>query len=171
LTERSWRDYLVKVERQNLSVDLNNDQIMDLTQVTPTLNEAIQTNRVVQHIIGGASLVAIPIAVRGLVIGAFEFELDGEQALDTEDLEMMQTVSERLGLALESSRLFEENRRTAQREAVVNEIGSRITASNSVNSVLNEAARSIQNTLGANRVAIRLGTPPGNGHDRDRRPS
>ena len=88
-----------------------------------------------------------------------EFELDGE-ALAPEDADMIQAVAERFGLAVESTRLYEESRRVARRETMLNEIGSRLQRTNSINAVLTEAARGLQSTLGANRVAIRLGAPP-----------
>jgi hypothetical protein len=92
-----------------------------------------------------------------------EFELDGMR-LTPEDLELVSDVSERFGLALESTRLYEESLRVAQRESVLNEIGTRLQATRSVDSLLSEAARGLQTSLGAHRVAIRLGTPPkGNG--------
>jgi hypothetical protein len=72
-------------------------------------------------------------------------------------------------LAAESNRLFETSQRVAQREALVNEISTRLQASNNVEMTLNEAARSLRSTLKANRVTIRLGTPPAttNGNTQD----
>ena len=103
--------------------------------------------------------VSIPLRVRGIVVGAMEFELEGE-TLAPEDADLVEAVAERFGLAVESTRLYEESRRVAQRETMLNEIGSRLQRSNSVEAVLAEAARGLQSSLGANRVAIRLGAPP-----------
>jgi hypothetical protein len=69
-------------------------------------------------------------------------------------------VSERFGLAAENARLFEESRRIAQREALINEVGTRLQASSGVETTLMEAARSLQQMLKANRVSIQLGEPP-----------
>lgn len=166
MTAQSWSDYVAQVVQPNMTLDLATENVNKRAEWTATLNEAAATNQIVQRELGDALVLAIPIAVRTQVIGAFEFEFENEEPLDAEDMQMLMTISERLGLALESSRLFDESRRTAQRETVVNEIGSRLVASNSISGVLNEAARSIQESLGAHRVAIRLGTPPKpNGHD------
>jgi hypothetical protein len=100
------------------------------------------------------------------VIGAIEFELDKDSSLSPEDLALIQEVGERFGLAAENTRLFEQSQRIAQREALVNEIGVRLQASNNIETTLAEAARSLKQTLRADKVAIRLGTPPdanGNG--------
>jgi len=166
MTAQSWSDYVAQVVQPNMTLDLATENVNKRAEWTATLNEAAATNQIVQRELGDALVLAIPIAVRTQVIGAFEFEFENEEPLDAEDMQMLMTISERLGLALESSRLFDESRRTAQRETVVNEIGSRLVASNSISGVLNEAARSIQESLGAHRVAIRLGTPSKpNGHD------
>ena len=72
----------------------------------------------------------------------------------------MQEVGERLGLAAETTRLFERSQRIAQREALVNEIGTRLQSTSNIEAALAEAARSLKQTLRADKVAIRLGTPP-----------
>ena len=48
----------------------------------------------------------------------------------------------------------------AQREALVNEISTRLQSGTSVEMTLTSAARSLKDVLKANRVAIRLGKPP-----------
>jgi len=98
--------------------------------------------------------------VRGQVIGAMEFEMDETGNLSDEDMAMMEEVSEQLGLAAESNRLYETSQRIAQREALVNEISTRLQSGTSVEMTLTSAARSLKDVLKANRVAIRLGKPP-----------
>ena len=115
----------------------------------------------------GGQIIAVPLRVRGQVIGAMEFELDENGNLMPEDLNLIEEVGEQLGLAAESNRLFETSQRVAQREALVNEIATRLQASNNVEMTLSEAARRLRSTLKANRVSIRLGAPPANGNHKD----
>ena len=160
LTQQVWTDYLDSKDTQlSVDVDFSNNLVRRTEDWTPTLNEAIETNQVVQKPLRDGIVVSVPLRVHGLVIGAMEFELAGE-VLAAEDIDLVEAVAERLGLAVESTRLFEESRRVAQRESMLNEIGSRLQRSNSIDSVLTEAARGLQNSLGAHRVAIRLGPPP-----------
>jgi hypothetical protein len=62
----------------------------------------------------------------------------------------------------------EESQRIAQRETLINEISSRLQSANNVEATLAEAARSLNETLRANKVTIRLGIPsdekPANRH-------
>ncbi|MEL7234608.1 MAG: hypothetical protein AAGK74_08930, partial [Chloroflexota bacterium] len=95
--------------------------------------------------------------VRGEVIGAMEFEIGDD--LSQEDLDMLGEVGERFGLAAENNRLYENSQRTAQREALVNEIGTRMQSANSVEATMTEAMRSLSDALKAKRVSIQLGRP------------
>jgi GAF domain-containing protein len=164
LTTKAWMEYLAGKESElALTVDVNQDRMQQGAEWTPSLAEAAQQNTVVQKREGDQSIIAVPVQVRGQAIGAMEFELE-TGVLTAEDIDLVQTVAERFGLALESARLYDESRRVARREAMLNEIGSRLQSSNNVDAVLSEAAHSLQNTLGAQRVAIRLGSPrAGNG--------
>jgi GAF domain-containing protein len=160
LTQQVWSEYLDNSGGQlSIDVDFHNNIVQRGLDWTPTLTESMEFNHVVQKQTRDGVIVTTPLRVRGLVIGAMEFEVEGE-ALTPEDIDLVQAVAERFGLAVESTRLYEESRRVAQRESMLNEIGGRLQRSNTIDAVLAEAARGLQNTIGANRVAIRLGSPP-----------
>jgi GAF domain-containing protein len=74
-------------------------------------------------------------------------------------MDMLGEVGERLGLAAENNRLYENSQRTAQREALVNEIGTRIQSANSVEATMTEAMKSLSDVLKAKHVSIQLGKP------------
>ncbi len=160
LTGRFWKDFLRQQDAPALHLDLNQDlSVIDNTW-TPGLKEAISENHAVHNHKGGANLVSMPLRVRGQVIGAMEFELDENGSVSPEDLAMMEEVSEQLGMAAESNRLYETSQRLAQREALVNEISTRLQSSSTVEVTLASAARSLKDVLNANKVSIRLGKPP-----------
>lgn len=161
LTGQAWADYLQGFGQvMGLTVDFEQDAVNPHADLTPTLQEAMQIKHLVQNQVGDRQVIAVPLRVRGRVIGAMEFELDEQRAFSPEDFDMVQEVSERFGLALENARLVDESQRVAQREALVNQISTRLQSSNDVDAMLGEAARSLQNVLKAPKVAIRLGTPP-----------
>jgi GAF domain-containing protein len=173
LTGRFWEEYLSgQSDSMGLNVDFKSKAQRKDEEWTSTLEDAVSYNHPIQQSQDGMQVIAVPVRVRGQVIGAMEFELDETGNLSPEDLNLIEEVGEQLGLAAESNRLFETSQRVAQREALVNEISTRLQASNNVEMTLNEAARSLRSTLKANRVTIRLGTPPaaptnGNGHTQD----
>lgn len=156
LIGRAWSDFLAgRGESAALELDLEAGKEFREAAWTPTLEQAALDNRIVRQ----QGTVAVPLRVRGQVIGAMEFELDDAGKLTKEDLELIEEISERFGLAADNTRLVEQSQRTAQREALVNEISSRLQSANSVEGTLREAARSLTDALRARRVQIHLGSP------------
>ena len=160
LTGRFWKDFLNQQDAPALDLDLATQAVSLDRTLTPSIKEAIESNQSLQSKANDAKVVTVPLRVRGQVIGAMEFEMDEKGNLSPEDLAMMEEVSEQLGLAAESNRLYETSQRIAQREALVNEISTRLQSGTSVEMTLASAARSLKDVLKANRVAIRLGKPP-----------
>lgn len=160
LTGRFWKDYLNQQDAPALDLDLINNASKADTHWTSTIKQAIQSNQSIQTESGQGNVVSVPLRVRGQVIGAMEFEMDEHGELAPEDIAMMEEVSEQLGLAAETNRLYETSQRIAQREALVNEISTRLQSGTSVEMTLTNAARSLKDVLKANKVAIRLGKPP-----------
>lgn len=160
LTGRFWKDFLRQQASPALHLDLNQDlSVIDNTW-TPGLKQAISDNHAIHNHVDGTNIVSVPLRVRGQVIGAMEFELDENGSVSPEDLAMMEEVSEQLGMAAESNRLYETSQRIAQREALVNEISTRLQSGSTVEVTLASAARSLRDVLNANKVSIRLGKPP-----------
>jgi GAF domain-containing protein len=165
LTGRSWDEYLQQgAQSQGVGLNLADMTTTPQQEWTPALQQAMRFNHLVQEMESrGGQVIAVPLRVRGQVIGAMEFELDGTGNLSPEDVTLLEEVGEQLGMAAETNRLFESSQRLAQREALVNEIATRLQTSTSVEMTLNVAARSLKEALKAERVSIRLGPRPSEG--------
>ncbi len=162
LMEQAWSEYLINQDEQlGVNVDFVSNEVETNVALSDTLAQALEGGNTIQMVENGNRLIAIPLKVRGQVVGAMEFEMDTDGNLDPNDLTLIQEVSERFGLAAENARLVEESQRTAQREALINEIGSRLQATNNIESTLTEAVRSLNNVLGAKKVSIKLRQPEG----------
>ncbi len=170
LTGGAWAEYLrAQPATPAFTLDLNSGQVENVADWTPTLVEASRRNEIMIKQTPTAKIVALPISVRGQSIGAMEFELAPEQEISQEQMLVLRQVVERLGLAAENTRLFEEAQRIAQREALVNEISSRMQVTTNVEAVVAAATQSLADAFQAPRVAIRLGAPdPANGHEHQR---
>src|SRR5690606_36847505 len=83
--------------------------------------------------------------------GAMEFEV--ERLPSKQEMGVLSQVTDRFGLAAESSRLLFETRRIADREVQVNEIGARLQTATDLEGVLGSAAEGLRDTLGAPRVS------------------
>ena len=161
LTGRAWADYLcTQAEMTAITLDLETGQTLSEAEWTATLNEAASQNKVVVTNVDGRQVVAVPIVVRNEAIGAMEFELEPDNELQEGALDLIATVGQRLGLAMENRRLFDETQRAAQREALINDIGAKLQAATGVDAILQQAARQLQEALSAQQVTIRLGVAP-----------
>ncbi|MBZ0278393.1 MAG: GAF domain-containing protein [Anaerolineae bacterium] len=161
LTRQMWADHLRgKNEEMALNIDFGASTTERGGAWTHTLKEAIRSNQTVQQQENGRQIIAVPVRVRGEVIGAMEFELDETGNLSPDDMHMVEKISEQLGLAAENTRLYENTQRLAHREVLVNQIAARIQETNQIDATLTVAARSLKEILRAGKVAIRLGSPP-----------
>jgi GAF domain-containing protein len=113
----------------------------------------------------GRSALAIPIKLRGQIIGVLDF-YDEERVWTEDDKALVGALADQLALALENARLFEQTQRRAYRERLTGEIVGKIRAAGDVHSILETAAQELGRALGVSRARVRLGSPT----DGSRRP-
>jgi GAF domain-containing protein len=159
LTGRAWTDYLRQQSNNTaLSVDLDTGQVTPDAEWTESLKQAASKQQVIASTnVEDQQVISLPIVVRGEVIGAMEFEIDAAEMPDGVT-DLVSAVGQRLGLAMENRRLFDETQRIAQREAMINDIGAELQAATGVDAIIQRAARHLQDVLAAQQVTIRLGT-------------
>jgi GAF domain-containing protein len=104
----------------------------------------------------GELSVVVPIRVRGQVIGAFGFGGDELEHLSEEDIALIEAVAERVSIALENVRLFEQTQQQARREQMVNQITSKIVGSTDVGDILQITARELGKVLRSPKTSIQL---------------
>jgi GAF domain-containing protein len=161
LTGRIWSEYIDGAGRDiGLAVDFDSKETITQAELTASIAQAIQSQEMVQTTIDDRQVITMPLRVRGRVMGAMEFELDENGEFSAEDKDLLQEVAERFGVAIENVRLVNESQRTAQREAFVNQIVGRLQTINNVEDMVTEAARGLRDALKAQKIAIKLGTPP-----------
>ena len=101
--------------------------------------------------------VEIQIKVRNQVIGVIQAQKPIKSgAWNEEDQEMLVTLTDQLGVALESARLFEETLMRAERERLVGDISSRIRETLDIETVLMTAAKEMRNALDLDEVEVRM---------------
>jgi transcriptional regulator with GAF, ATPase, and Fis domain len=114
----------------------------------------------------GVSTLAIPIKVGDEIVGVVDVRRQkGATEWSREEIELLETLSEQLGVALESARLYQETQRRELRERLVGEISGRFRSTLDVDTILQTAAQDIREALGLSRMTVQLGME---GRDRDR---
>ena len=112
--------------------------------------------------------VAVPIKLRGQTLGVMGVETDaGDRQWTEEEIALLAEISQQLGQALESARLFADTERSAERERLVGEITAKIRASTDVRDILRTTAEELGQVLGTSRAMVKLAPPGPGGESRD----
>lgn len=105
----------------------------------------------------GAS-VTIPIKVRDQVIGVFDGrKADGTAEWTPEELNLLETLTDQLGQALESARLYADTQRRAAREQLLGEMTARFTQSLDLDAVLQAAVQELGKIPGVVEASVHVG--------------
>ncbi len=115
--------------------------------------------------IHGTIPVAVPIILRGQILGSVEWELPA-QGFGEDKIELAAELAERLAVSLDNARLFQESRRAVERERLVNSIAGRLAQQTTLDDLLKTAVREVGQAVRAPAVDIRLGTPKKNSTER-----
>jgi len=78
------------------------------------------------------------------------------QPLSADQHELLETLTEQLGVALESARLYQDTQRRAAQERLVGEVTSHIRESLNIETVLKTTASEIRQALDLDMLTIRL---------------
>jgi GAF domain-containing protein len=175
LTGQAWEDYLKSRSSQIVGYTLADNRLQRDSTWTPELQQAAGSRRaVLSSPKPDRQIIAVPIELRGRAIGAIEVEMEGA-IRQTETLEVLQSVAQRLALSIDNARLFEQAQDIAQRELEVNTISTNLQSLNDIDDLARATIQELSRALGAAQASIRLGALPiaqpanrenGNEHDR-----
>ena len=124
------------------------------------------------------NILAIPIKIRDHVAGVIRLrKSSGDElrspapdrppggqskvAWNKEEIAIIETLSDQLGVALESARLYEDTRRRAERERLTSEIISKVRSSNDPQVILQTAVSELRRALQASRAQVGLDSAGG----------
>lgn len=99
--------------------------------------------------------LAVPIRLRDQVIGTLNIRPNNnDKTWSADEINIVQAVTERLGLALDNARLFDETTRRAEREHLVSDITTKIRSTNDPQEMIKTAVEELKRALGATRVEV-----------------
>jgi GAF domain-containing protein len=130
----------------------------------PEMKEALQTGETVRRDGGdggGRFPLAVPIKVRGEVVGVLDTHKPagaGEWA--GKEIALLETLADQLGQALESARLHRDTQLRAAREGLLGEISDRMQRAPDVERLIQTAVREVAAALGASGVFVQLSGLP-----------
>jgi nitrate/nitrite-specific signal transduction histidine kinase len=124
----------------------------------PEVERALQEEEMV---IGDGKRItlAAPIKVRGEVIGV----LDTYKSVDAgswsnEELQLIESLTDQLGEALESARLYQDTQRRAAREQLISFVVNRMRSAADIGSLMQTTIREVATVLGVSSAFVQLST-------------
>jgi GAF domain-containing protein len=158
LSRGAWRELLGT--QPDLSIIRDERGIStagDLRQ--PEVEEALRTGQAITAEDGGQNL-AMPIKVRGQVIGAIDaYKPDESGNWTTEQIALLEVLAEQLGDALEDARSYEDAQRRAAQDRLLAEATAHMRETLDMDTVLRTAVQEMRQALGLSSMTIRLATP------------
>jgi len=126
----------------------------------PEMETALRTGRTTPGEDGVKSLV-MPVKVRGHVIGVIDaHKPDDGGEWTPEQIALLETLTEQLGVALESARLYQDAQSRAARERLTREITDKMRRATDVEGIVQAAVNDLFSALETSRAFVRLGITP-----------
>ena len=155
LTGQAWQE-LFHAQRE-LSVVRSKHGLATASELQrPEIATARRTGKVTVDENTKSNLAA-PVKVRDHIIGVIDAHKT-EGVWTPEEIVLVETLTEQMGMALESARLYQDTQRRAVQEQLVGEITTRMRESLDMETVLKTALDEMYRALGLDEIAIRLTT-------------
>jgi len=157
LTHEGWSDYLHSRRISNLGYTLLGENLQANAEWSAPMRQAYKgESSVVIRQDQQAHIAAIPVRIRNEVVGVIEIERGGDHPWKDIELEMIETLVDRLGLAIENARLYEQATQATQREQIINQISQDVQGASSIDEVLQSALAELSQVLGASRGVVQI---------------
>lgn len=109
---------------------------------------------------GVNATLAVPIRLRGEVIGVLDIHTRSEHEWDEDEVDIAEAAADRLSLALETALLIKSTQRRAEIERGISQIAARLQETPDIEVLLRIAAAEIQQAFRLPEVIIQLTPPP-----------
>ncbi len=152
LVGEAWRGY-ARSRRGALPAASTGNGVSD--SWSELQSQAVKTGKVVEHIDETTVTFAVPISLRGEVLGAVEWDIP-RGAYNEDVRQLAQELASRLAISADNARLFDQAQRVAEREALVNAIANKLTQQTNIARILWVAAREVGQALRVPHTSIRL---------------
>jgi GAF domain-containing protein len=153
-TQRSWRELFALLRASMLSASAGNQtgyDMRDLREAAVRSGHTVVGTRTEYQTIP----VAVPIKLRGLVLGVVEMELR-ESDFSYGRVLLAEELVNRLAISLDNARLFLENASNAEREAFISSVSGLLATENTISGIVETAIREVSTALGTPYIGLRL---------------
>jgi GAF domain-containing protein len=160
-TRAEWGRTTSQAEKPGFRYQAGRIEMLENALQLPEVRSAVQTGKMEENRANGSkekrSAVAVPVKVRGEVIGILHLESNDPSKMWQEDeLSLVQAVAERAAFAMENARLFQDARRRAAKERLISEATARISGALNVENILQATAEELERVLGGSEILIQF---------------
>ncbi|HET7144604.1 MAG TPA: cache domain-containing protein, partial [Anaerolineales bacterium] len=160
--QESWLKFSKEESSVGYSHSIKGGKKLSTLLETDEIREAMNRGKVMVFDNDGKNQqpsIVVPIKLRGQIIGALNIKAPTQdRRWSVDEVNLAEAISERLSLALENARLFEETTRRAERERIISDISTKIGTSVRTESILRTTASELSNLLDGADVYINLGS-------------
>lgn len=100
--------------------------------------------------------IAVPILLGNTLIGVLDVQHNVGKTLSYENVALLQTLANQIGVALRNATIYEQVQYRAQLQRLTNEVGQKIQLTPDVNLTLQTAVRELGTALNASRTTIQI---------------
>jgi len=160
-TRAEWSRTTSQAEKPGFRYQAGRIEMLENPLQLPEVRSAVQTGEMEENQANGSkekrSAVAVPVKVRGEVIGILHLESnDPSKIWQADELSLVQAVAERAAFAMENARLFQDARRRAAKERLISEATARISGALNVENILQATAEELERVLGGSEILIQF---------------
>jgi GAF domain-containing protein len=102
------------------------------------------------------SKLAVPIQLRGQVIGILNIEYPGLRTWEQDEIDITKSIAERVSLAIENARLLQDAQNRAAKERVIGDIATKLSSTNSFDRIFQTAAEELGLVIPDAEVIVQL---------------
>jgi GAF domain-containing protein len=185
ISRTAWMEFLSSLHDQNSTYHYGLGEKVTTPELEKAQQNVLHNGNLSQTRVGDQPTLLLPITVRNQVIGVVSYSKEtvaktdamqkncclcsidlpsDQQSIDdqpsewnSDEIELLKAITEQLGIALDSARLFAETRQRAEHERLVDHVSSEMRATLDIDAVLETAVRELRNSLGMAEVEVRLG--------------
>jgi GAF domain-containing protein len=159
ISHQEWGKYLSRMQAIRERYDPNGILSPD-KQWSEEMRLASERGESVTGEDGKFPVIAVPIKERGQIIGVLNaYKPIDEGRWTLEEINLMEVLTDQIGVALESARSYQDTQLSAIREQITSEATARIRETLDIETIVQSASEEIRKALNLPEVTIRLGQP------------
>lgn len=98
--------------------------------------------------------VSVPIVIRGQTVGKLSVLVPKQEMIQTDQMDLIHAVADRVALFAENARLFDQTARRAERERLVADITTKIRETNDPQEMIETAVNELRQALNVSRIEV-----------------